>query len=85
MDFLEYGIKNENSRCILRRLAAQLVLILERKKADFCESRLNQKQLSLPDDPEEDAALLQRIWEQIERETIIQDPDMFPDERNREC
>lgn len=66
MDFLEYGMQNENSGSLFRRMAAKGVLAMEKKRADLHESRLNRKEISFPDGPEENAALLKKIRDQID-------------------
>lgn len=68
MDLLEFGMQNSNSESLVRRTLARAVLAAERKRADDCERRLEEKLISIPEDPEADAALLQKIREQIEGE-----------------
>lgn len=64
-DFLKFGMQNEKSKSLFHRMLAKGVLAAEKKKADLYEAYLNKKQFSFPDAPEEDAALLKKIREQI--------------------
>ncbi len=66
MDLLEFGMRNEKDGSLFCRMLARLALAAERKRADLCECRLNKKEISFPDDPDEDAALLKNIREQID-------------------
>lgn len=77
MDFLEYGLKNKDSTSILRRRLAQILLAIERKRADLYEAHLDGKEIRLPEDPEADRLLLQKIREQV----LTQSQDTSPDER----
>jgi hypothetical protein len=65
MNFLEFGIQNENSTVLPRRILARVLLEWEKKRADLCEFYVNHKKITFPDGPEENAALLRAIEEQI--------------------
>ena len=65
MDFLKYGLENKKSKSKLRRFIAECLLEIERRRADWYEARLDRKQLSIPDIPEETDAMLQTIWTRI--------------------
>lgn len=66
MDFLKYGMQNEKSESLIRRMLARGMLAAEKKRADLCEISLSKKEISFPDGPEENAALLAKIREQID-------------------
>lgn len=65
MDLLDYGMKNEKSESLLRRTLAKGALAAEKKRADLYEAYLEKKPISFPDDPQEDAAMLERIKREI--------------------
>ncbi|MDO4345352.1 MAG: hypothetical protein Q4C50_11170 [Eubacteriales bacterium] len=65
MDLLDFGMKNEQSDSRIRRTLARAAIAAEKKKADLYEAALNKKDIPLPDDPEGDAAMLQKIKEAI--------------------
>ncbi len=83
MNLLEYGMKYRNSKSKMRRLAAKCALGIEKHKADRYEARINKRMRAVSQDPEEAAALLRSIREQLaqqplkeelgERETADQD------------
>lgn len=66
MDFLDYGMQNEKNGSLIQRMLAKGVLAAEKKRADLYEICLNKKEISFPDGPEEDAALLKKIRERID-------------------
>lgn len=65
MDLLDFGMKNEQSDSRIRRTLARAAIAAEKKKADLYEAALNKKDIPLPDDPEGDDAMLQKIKEAI--------------------
>ncbi len=64
MDFLEYGIKNENSRLPHRRLLAKALLAYEKRRADRYEARLEKMPFEMPEEDGEE--MLKRILEKTE-------------------
>lgn len=71
MDFLKYGIENEKSDSRFRSWVARGILTLAKKHADWYEARLNKKQISFPDSPEEDEVMLQKIRERIDEKNQV--------------
>lgn len=69
MNFLDYGMKNEKSESVIQRTLAKGALAAEKKRADIYEAYLEKKQISFPDNPEEDEALLQKIREGIAKQS----------------
>ncbi len=67
MNILEYGMKYENSNSKMRRIVAKCILEIEKRRADLCEVRMNKKQITVSQNPEEAAAMLQSIRNQIAR------------------
>lgn len=68
MDFLDYGMKNEKSKSMLRRTLAKGALAVEKKRADLYEAYLEKKQISYSEDLKEAEALLARIKEEIAKQ-----------------
>lgn len=66
MDFFEYGMQNVKSESLFRRMLAKGILAAEKKRADLYEKRLSKEEISFPDGPEENAALLKKIRDQID-------------------
>ncbi len=65
MDLLEFGMKNEQSDSRVRRTLARAAIAVEKKKADMYEAALNKKDIPIPENAEDDAAMLQKIKEAI--------------------
>ncbi len=65
MDLLDFGMKNEQSDSRVRRTLARAAIAVEKKKADLYEAALNKKDIPVPENAEDDAAMLQRIKEAI--------------------
>lgn len=65
MDLLDYGMKNEHSDSRVRRTLARAAIAVEKKKADLYEAALNKKDIPVPENAEDDDAMLQRIKEAI--------------------
>lgn len=64
MDFLDFGMKNEQSGSPVRRALGKAALAAEKKRADLYEAALNKKNIPLPDDMD-DAAMLEKIQKAI--------------------
>lgn len=67
MDLLEFSMENQNSSSPVRRLLAKAAKVLEVKKADLYEARLNRKNIQIPEDAD-DGAMLRSIWEEIAKQ-----------------
>lgn len=65
MDLLDYGMRNQKSESAVKRLLAQGALAAARKQADLYEARLMKKSMTIPENPEEDAAMLERIRQEL--------------------
>lgn len=66
MDLLKFGMENEESKKVSKRIAAKAALAAERIKADVYEKYLEMKHPDLPENPLRDQLMLQRILEQAE-------------------
>lgn len=65
MDLLDYGMKNEKSDSAVKRLLAKGALAAAKKQADFYEAQVMKMSIDIPQSPEEDAAMLERIRKEI--------------------
>lgn len=68
MDLLEYGMQNEKSSSMVKRVMAQAALSAVKKKADLYELYL-EKNVPVPDNPGDAEAMLQKIKERIAAES----------------
>lgn len=65
MDLLEFGMEHVNSKSAVKRALAKGALAAAKKQADLCEAYVENQKITVPESPEEDAALLRRIREEI--------------------
>ena len=65
MDLLEFGMEHVNSKSAVKRTLAKGALAAAKKQADLCEAYVERQNITIPENPEEDAALLQKIREEI--------------------
>lgn len=66
MDLLDFGMENIESESAVKRAAAKIALMTEKKKAELFEMYLKQKPLDILENPLRDQQMLQRIMEQVE-------------------
>ncbi len=70
MDLLDFGMKNGQSNSRVRKTLARAAIAVEKKKADLYEAALNKKDIPVPENAEDDAAMLQKIKEAIAEQNI---------------
>lgn len=65
MDLLEFGMENEKSESAVKRTLAKGALAAAKKQADLYEAYIMKQNVSIPEDAENDAAMLEAIREEI--------------------
>lgn len=65
MDLLEFGMEYEKSGSAVKRTLAKGALAAAKKQADLYEAYIMKQNVSIPEDSEDDAAMLEAIREEI--------------------
>lgn len=65
MDLLEFGMRCADSKSPVKQIAAKAALAAAKKQADRCEAYVMRQRISIPEDTQENAAVLERIYKRI--------------------
>lgn len=65
MDLLEFGMRCADSKSAMKRIAAKAALAAAKKHADRYEVYVMRKKITIPENTQENAAVLEKIYKKI--------------------
>lgn len=68
MDLLEMGMKYADSRSLMKRIAAKAALAAVKKQADCYEAYVMRQKVTIPEEGNDDAAMLDEICKKLQGE-----------------